>query len=298
MAVKFFQPSHSIRYTQNAPVMDGHTALTVGVNFKTLAAVNNGYIWSFWNYFDWGSIFTIKVEGSNILFAMHGTGGYRMRITTHSPLLPLTQYRIICRWTAAGVMEIHINGVACPIAVFGGYNATISVTGPAVSESLTLGIINIPVSGETPAYGEICDAAVWTTDIGAVAANVITGPETLTTPKSSLHFLTGLIFFAPLCRSMYPDSAYPDPNISDIIGVPPCNSLLAGLSPQPAMNVPHPWVYYPPSGPYASFYCPVTFTGASCSGGVVPVLANPPGGVEFHGLGPHHDRVFLELDLD
>jgi hypothetical protein len=36
----------------------------------------------------------------------------------------------------------------------------------------------------------------------------------------------------------------------------------------------------------------------SCSGGVVPHVADPPDGTAFVGLGPHTDRLFLELDLD
>jgi hypothetical protein len=37
---------------------------------------------------------------------------------------------------------------------------------------------------------------------------------------------------------------------------------------------------------------------ASCSGGVVPSVIDPPGGVEFEGLWPHRDRIFIELDLN
>lgn len=36
----------------------------------------------------------------------------------------------------------------------------------------------------------------------------------------------------------------------------------------------------------------------SCSGGAVPQVVDPPGGVEFTGLGPHGDRFFTEVDLD
>ena len=47
-------------------------------------------------------------------------------------------------------------------------------------------------------------------------------------------------------------------------------------------------------------YAALTATGGTgaCSGGIVPSVADPADGVTFTGLGPHADRVFLELALD
>ena len=39
-------------------------------------------------------------------------------------------------------------------------------------------------------------------------------------------------------------------------------------------------------------------SGAACFGGTVPTVPDPIDGATFSGLGPHTDRVFLELDLD
>lgn len=290
MAVALNAVTHGIGWQAYSASLDGAPAFSLAFIVRSPSSLTGETILAKWGPVGGMQCFSARRAGNEIEIYVFGTGGYRGRITTNSPVSVSTEIRGVCRWTAAGVMAICVNGVDCPVATAGGFNDAVTALQATVTSVVTAGQGN--AYANSAFLGDYAELALWNVDIGATAALAITDP---TAPESPVTYDTNLFFYAPLCRRSegFP---VPDPYLANLIGP---DDPTYTVDEHPDGTASHPYVVYPSGSPYAADFCEVTApVVASCSGGTVPSVADPADGVTFTGLGPHGDRVFLEVDFD
>ncbi len=250
MSVNINNVTDLIAWPAYTTPLDGATALTVHVDMFTKASLNDGAMLSTWlNGFTFGQQFvTGTTAGDELVIAVFGTGGYRARMTTNSPLVINSRINACFRWTAAGdFMAITVNGVDCPLAVYAGMNSSVTALNSVVSVGLHLGALNLGGDAFLAAYQEL---ALWDVNIGDAEALAITDAVA---PEAPPTYPTNLFFYVPACTCSA-GNPFNDPYLKNVIDDVQAHPIV--LDDPPAV-VTHQYVVYPEGSPYASDFCVV-----------------------------------------
>ena len=287
MAVRLNTTGQAVSWQDYNGDLDGLASLSVSLTF-TPTATTDARLFGKWNFFAFGHCFSTYLSNTDeIVFIVAGTGGYRARVTTSSPITVNEPNRIVVRWTAAGVMAIAVNGVDCPLATFGGFNDVVTGLNTTVSTLLKIGHQDI-ASGDISAVGSYAELAVWNVDIGAPAALAVT--DTVA-PESPVTYTSGLFFYVPMCRNGV-GFPFPDPYFKNLI-----NNVDAGtytLDEFPTGTAEHPFVVYPDPSAYDAGFCDVAHVVE-----VEPEIAQSFGPLVWVEWGGSDDaiRVWAPVDL-
>ena len=152
MAVRLNAGTHTVTWVDTAnncwnTQLTGAAALNIFFNLHTDTVIADGWLCAKWSFFGFGQCFSTNIVGDELVLTVIGTGGIRQYTTTNGPVTADTLLRCAFGWTAGGVMRIVVNGVDCPLAVYGGSNDT--VTGLAATVATAMAWFCKPSRGDT-----------------------------------------------------------------------------------------------------------------------------------------------------